>query len=74
MPGSADYRRRADEYRALSTKAANKGEREGLLSVAMLLEAFAQHEVERKETQKQPKRWPPQFAKPISDKTSALSD
>ena len=47
MPGSADYRRRADEYRALSTKAASRREREGLLSVAMLLEALAQHEVER---------------------------
>ena len=51
MPGSADYRRRADEYRALS-KAASRREREGLLWVAMLLETLAQHEDEREETQR----------------------
>ena len=55
MPGSADYRRRADEYRALATKAASRREREGLISVAMLLEALAQNEVEREEAQQQPK-------------------
>ena len=55
MPGSADYRRRADEYRALAKKAASKKEREGLLSVAMPLETLAQNEVEREEAQQRPK-------------------
>ena len=55
MPRSADYRHRADEYRALAAKAADEKEREGLLSVATLLEALAQNEVEREETQQQPK-------------------
>jgi hypothetical protein len=49
MPGSADYRRRANEYRALAAKATDNKEREGLLSVATLLETLAQNEVEREE-------------------------
>ena len=51
---SADYRRRADKYRALAAKAADVRERDGLLSVAILLEALAQN-VEREEAQRQPK-------------------
>jgi hypothetical protein len=55
MPGAAEYRRRANEYRAFAAKAANEKEREGLLSVATLLETLAQNEVEREATQQQPK-------------------
>jgi hypothetical protein len=55
MPSSADYRRRADEYRALTAKAANKKESEGLLSVATLLETLAQNEIEREVAQQRPK-------------------
>ena len=55
MPSSVDYRRRADEYRALAAKAADDKEREGLLSVAMLLETLAQSEGEREEAQQEPK-------------------
>jgi hypothetical protein len=55
MPRSADYRHRADEYRALAAKAADEKERDGLLSVATLLETLAQNEVEREEGQQQPK-------------------
>jgi hypothetical protein len=55
MPSSANYRRRADEYRALAAKAADKKERDGLLAVATLLETLAQNEVEREEARQQPK-------------------
>ena len=54
MSSSADYRRRADKYRALAAKAADVRERDGLLSVAILLEALAQN-IEREEAQQQPK-------------------
>ena len=50
----ADYRRRAVKYRALAAKAADVRERDGLLSVAILLEALAQN-VEREDAQQQPK-------------------
>ena len=55
MPGSADYRRRADEYRALAAKAANKKESEGLLSASRCWKTLAQNEVEREEAQQRPK-------------------
>lgn len=55
MTGSADYRRRAEKYRALAAKAAHERERDGLLAVATLLEALAHDRVEREEAQQQPK-------------------
>jgi hypothetical protein len=53
MPDSANYRRRADPYRALAAKLPMK-ERDGPLLVATLLEALAQN-IEREEAQQQPK-------------------
>lgn len=55
MPDLVYYRRRADEYRTLAAKAANQKEREGLLSVATLLETLGQSEAERHEAQQQPR-------------------
>jgi hypothetical protein len=54
MPSSANYRRRADEYRALAAKVADAKERQGLLSLATLLDTLAENEAEREEGRQQP--------------------